>query len=547
MRRETTMKSFKAAILLPCILPGLVAGSQHDRPLQYANHLFNSIHSSMRQFGSSLNHNGMSLFIATVPEDIEFYHGTQSPYRVNGTEWLAFEPEHALLFARAWRGPPPGHGGKPEHPPPPGKPEHADRFAAPNSDEIESFDHGGQLARPRRRHRTESKGWSIFKRSRSNASRGDLAQKPIIDDNDLQGYLHTYRTKHALRLLYLDGQSAAKSSKGTLDIQDLVLLHDNPPMLNAKPPGLPGGGPMGESERAVSLCKLAQEEWGGRIDGFLRMEGGFEIILCDFAKDLDVVRILQTQSNRDAHAEDSFNYYQAVAARYDGIGGNRVTLNYEDFVSLFATEDALFFDETGRPRVRNESTNAIKELRTRIDDMVFRHQVPGGINWQAVADMVVGRYAHRIEYLASGEIQDVDLFKSEIDRALRPFIDHSARNRTTEIARCAAQFFPAHETTRSTAARAIFSVTSTICKALSAASIIDTTAHGTSMIRALRDWLAWTEWKKCRGCASNEVCFLPIWPIGSESDFERPMCRSDISKARGDYWWDFAGPHKIES
>jgi len=36
------------------------------------------------------------------------------------------------------------------------------------------------------------------------------------------GYFHTYRTKHPLRLLYLDGQAAAKSSFGTQDTQDKV-------------------------------------------------------------------------------------------------------------------------------------------------------------------------------------------------------------------------------------------------------------------------------------------------------------------------------------
>ncbi|WPH04642.1 Hypothetical protein R9X50_00753500 [Acrodontium crateriforme] len=539
------MKSLNAAVVLSCLLPSLVAGNQKDRPLQYANHLFNSIHSSMRQFGSSLNHNGMTLFMATVPEDTEFYHGTQSPYRVNGTEWLAFEPEHAMLFARARRGPPPDHRGPPR---PVGTYDHADQPVELDFDDIESFDHGRPPAAPRRGHRNGGRQrWSLFNRDKHHELRGDSKQNPIMEphdnDNDSHGYIHTYRTKHALRLLYLDGQSAAKSDKGTLDIQDLVLLHDNPPSVFAKPPGdSRGGGPMGESARAASLCNLAQERWGGRIDGILRMEGGFEIILCDFAKDLDIVRISQTQSNPNTQREDSFNYYQAVAARYDSIGGNRVTLNYEDFVSLFTNEEALSFDETNRPRVRNESTNAITNLRIQIDEMVFRHPNPDATNWQSIADMVVARYAHRIEYLASSEIKDIDLFKAEVDRALRPFIDHSARNRTTEIARCAAQFFPANATTSSTAARAIHGVTTTICKALSAASIIDTTAHGLSMMRALKDWLAWTEWKKCRGCASNEVCFLPIWPVGSASDFEKPVCRSDVMDAESDYWGGFGRP-----
>lgn len=41
----------------------------------------------MRQWGSSLNHNGMSFFMATVPTGTRFYHGTWSSERVMGMEW----------------------------------------------------------------------------------------------------------------------------------------------------------------------------------------------------------------------------------------------------------------------------------------------------------------------------------------------------------------------------------------------------------------------------------------------------------------------------
>jgi len=52
----------------------------------------------MRQFGSTLQHNGMSFAVVTMPEDTELYHGTFFSDRVNGTEWLAFEPEHAMVL-----------------------------------------------------------------------------------------------------------------------------------------------------------------------------------------------------------------------------------------------------------------------------------------------------------------------------------------------------------------------------------------------------------------------------------------------------------------
>jgi hypothetical protein len=803
------MKSFLALSLLPSTsalaLPGargsmVVQGQQ----VQHANHIFNAIHDSMRQWGSSLNHNGMSLFIAEVPEDVEFYHGTSSPYRVNGTEWLAFEPEHALMFARGGfggpggrkaRGPPGGPDGGTPPPPPPGT--------------VDGDEPGPHHEGPRedlKRHEKRGPSYADLL--------DDIAmEKPIheVADEERHGYLHTYRTKHPLRLLYLDGQSAAKSDKGTLDIQDLVLLHHEPPVLDVKPKksedgedcaekmhrdeskpeelrkcheeegeshhregrhyaidgnwrnrawikkffdehpddgperhhgppdfdghhdspsdrhhgpppppppghrppfgpppppehlppppppgsrpphgdepdcpppewaeaqhegpprehgppemfrdrhneqglgpahgtpedrhhGQPGGhheeggffafftrpftsngpedrhhrpadagrdqrpfsdkgpedrhhrpghdqhddqfddphlfdgehppashheerveeefrakdespphhGPMGEGQRADRLCRIAKKEWDGRIDGFLRMEGGFEIIICDFANHLDVVQIGQAKSGgrpgepggRDEG--EGINSLKAVAARYDGIGGDRVKLDYNNFVTLFTFVDAIFFDETGRPRVKN-GTDVIAPVRDAIKEMVLRAEPekPKKGDWQAVADMIVTRYADRIEYLSSGSIKDLEGFKAEVDRALRPFINYGERNATREIARCASQFLPSSITPSSPlAVRALESVSTVLCRTLSAASQTDSLHHGLSMIRGLKSWLGWTEWKKCRGCGVDEVCFLPIWPMGTKEDFEHPTCKSGADQGHGGYWGGF-GP-----
>jgi len=72
-----------------------------------APQIFNAIHSSMRQWGSSLFHNGMSFFPARIPKNTHLYHGTNIPYAVTGMEWLAFEIEHAELFSQPCVGRPP--------------------------------------------------------------------------------------------------------------------------------------------------------------------------------------------------------------------------------------------------------------------------------------------------------------------------------------------------------------------------------------------------------------------------------------------------------
>lgn len=616
----------KLVLVIPFIVGPVFAASNlpPTKPLHQhnANHIFNAIQSSMRQWGSSLNHNGMSIFLATVPEDVEFYHGTSNPYPVNGTQWLAFEPEHALIFARD-HGPPGGSDAGPGRPRRRPKGDRSGRSTYETG--RESF--GKDMTPPHRYGSKDDLGYHDHDQSPSPPPpphhfgheederrnewepehKGDenARQKPIsapkhpASDDKPPGYLHTYRTKHPLRLLYVDGQSAAKSTKGTLDMQDLVLLHENPPeeaveairrsrefaedegyssdrvrhgehhsndlgtpnesyvarssvASRAKDPRRPrGGGPLGESVRAERLCELARTEYKGRIDGVLRMEAGFEIILCDFAKHLDVVSIAAANPVTDgpgpgARSDDMLSYYQAIASRYDGIGGGRVVLDYDNFLTLFAVEDAHYFDEHGLPRVRNE-TKLISSFRRDIQDLALSDvSTAQGIDWQAVSDMITARYADRIAYLASGEVQDVQDFRAEASRAIRPHIDYGNRNTSHEIQHCSNYALPSTRPTEAAkgglAYDSIYTVNSVICRTLSEASAIDTLAHGLATMRGLKSWLGWTSWKRCSGCGPHEVCFLPIWPAGDVKDFEHPRCRSDFSGPPGNYWGGFGKP-----
>ncbi|GAB7357545.1 hypothetical protein MBLNU459_g0061t1 [Dothideomycetes sp. NU459] len=362
-----------------------------------------------------------------------------------------------------------------------------------------------------------------------------LEQEPLPSEHvnaQAPGYFHTYKTKHDLRLLYVDGQSAAKSDKGTLDVQDVVIINSNSSREHE---------PMfGEKQRADDMCKIAREEWSGRIDGILRMEGGFEIILCDFAAHLDVVEIAEfAPPESDGGRPMSFDYYRAVAARYDSIGGGRVALDYDHFVTVFSHADAIYFDETGRPRVQNGSVE-VSHVRQEITDMVLHaSNTSKSTDWQAVVDMIVTRYADRLEYLTSGAPRTIDQLKTELDRALRPFINYGSRNGSLEVERCAKQFLPTKADADTIAARAVADVSHTLCSSLAAAAADDKYETALSRIIDLKTYLSWTTWKRCKGCGMHEICFLPIWPVGSAEDFEQPKCRSNVSTGPGDngrYW-----------
>ncbi|KAG8887532.1 hypothetical protein FRB98_009495 [Tulasnella sp. 332] len=92
--------------------------------------------------------------------------------------------------------------------------------------------------------------------------------------------MYTFQVVKPLKVLYFDGSSAAKMPSGPMDTQE-ILTHG----------GLTDGGWRAETDRTriVELC-----EWGKDfgLDGFLRMEFDFEMMLCDFSVGMEVVSAL---------------------------------------------------------------------------------------------------------------------------------------------------------------------------------------------------------------------------------------------------------------
>lgn len=89
--------------MYPFCLLWLSALSTAISPSNNANRIFNAIHSSIRQWGSSIKHNGMSFFLASVPQGTVLYHGTSSLDALVNIGWVVFDPEHASVFARPSR------------------------------------------------------------------------------------------------------------------------------------------------------------------------------------------------------------------------------------------------------------------------------------------------------------------------------------------------------------------------------------------------------------------------------------------------------------
>ncbi|EXJ79457.1 hypothetical protein A1O3_08959 [Capronia epimyces CBS 606.96] len=536
--------------------------ANHDEQ-RNANHIFNAIHSSMRQWGSSLNHNGMSLFLAQVPAGTQFYHGTGLSQPVQGMEWLAFEPEHAINFARGHKAP----GKKAPNKAPGKKPPNKaplEGMADRPLDSIGGYEYEDPPPSSSASNVQNMLGPFPYSPDQNpvmaHVGRGRPRTRPLPERS---GWLHTYRTKSQLPLLYIDGMSAGKCDKGTLDTQDILLLN----VTNES------DGQFWERERAQRLCQMATETWNGKIKGFIRMEAGFEVILCSFADNLDFLQAVRAGPfaagdevpDPDPDTDDKSlrwrpsDWIRAIAARYDGIGGGRVTLNYDSFVTAYNYDLDLFTQDDGLPRLTDAAAAVLDKIRGDVDGMVNRWDpsltpMPAmSTDWQSIADMVVARYAKRLKYLTSGALTTSQELSAELGTFLRVFIDSDARNTTAEVDRCASQFIPAHVESPSVAvavavavaARAIRSVTATICSSLFAALDSDSPfSDSMTNLRSLVEYLAWTGWERCPECPLDQVCFIPMWPFGAVEDRQSPQCRNATElNGRSGYWGNFGPGH----
>lgn len=465
------------AYYFPSSAAGFLAGQTVSVP--NANHIFNAIHSSMRQWGSSIHHNGMSFFLATIPEGTQLYHGSPNSMPIEGTEWLAFEPEHAIVFAK-------------HH---------------------------------------------LVNLCEANKAAHHLLSPSLNNEKDCKelkpGYLHTYITAKNLQLIYIDGMSAANSVKGTQESQDRILFNDTLRGLVTK-----------ERSRANELCRMARDIWSGRIDGIIRMEAGFEVILCSSALKLKNVRITQARTHQISEGRpagqggddkgygswtlppDGYLWIKAIAARYHGIGGNRVVLNYDNFVTAYAYGLDLYEGGAKLPRLGHIKTQDLDPIRHALHSLIMADDIrEPSFNWQAVADMVIERYADSLKYLVSGDFTIIEFLHTEIERILRPFIDYSARNATDEANRCSDQFIVPQAPTETLAGQAVRSVLHSICSTLVAVLNEENHQRAIDELVNLVEYLAWSTWKECRGCKHNEICVIPLFPMGSVDDYENPQCR----------------------
>lgn len=545
-----------AAINDPPLAKGF--GPSQDVAQSRGPQIFNAINNAMRQWGSSLHHNGMSFYLATVPEGVIFHHGNDNETSPEGPEWLAYEIEHAEGFARGRR-PPPGRGPPGGGPPPPGD---GHGPSAHDDDEIRS-----------RKPKTPSR-FDLVLMKEEGKSQHAMADEPssdAIEDNEGQGgWLHTYRTTRPLRYLYVDGMSGGKTTMGTLDTQDYLLRSDKTTSYTMdKPPHKMAGGPMDERRRAYELCEMCYY-WD--LSGVIRMEAGFEIIHCDFKDGLEQVQALQRPDPKSGGpgrggSVGNFEFMRALSERYQGIGSSRTTVDFSSMVSAFFYPINLTNPDPKRPDLPRLSSVTDAELAAVKSDLnrviSERHDgINRTVDWQGVTDLIVARYADRLRYMTE-KISSASKLLDEINHLLTVYIDHSSKDPDqipSAISRCTNLYL--HGISPRTEAdtlvhAAVKTVTSEICtKLFDAREILTktpTSGYGSEpltlpdavkTIRSLMEYLGWARFKRCSQCDVDEVCMIPMWPFGTKEDYDSPRC-ANSSNTRGDgenYWGGFGRP-----
>lgn len=408
-------------------------------------------------------------------------------------------------------------------------------------------------------------GWLAFEPEVAEAFASDwllAAGQSSMSGTPGRGYVHIYRNRRDLKLLLVDGLSAAKTSYGTLDTQDLVLLEGSDLEKHQ----------FQDLGRAQELCKVVQP-WG--YDGLIRAEAGFEIISCNFTEALTQMKVKRTFFGDEKIGDSSMHIYQwvrAVGQRYDGLGA-RLKLDFSSMVSGLFYPVNTTNPDPAHPELKRLAATPIHHLRViknRVAEIAKADFQTFLIDWKYIVDTVVERFSDRLAAMADGNVGDAE-FLNEIETAAISYIDSTILDRHTDpatdqnallkqsIKDCMDQYlYPAlpfsqrwNEADHMLYHSVITVMNDTCTTFIQGWWDLRQAAHSgsdrqqrhslrnvKSQVAELTARLGWTAWRKARPCPVDEAMFVAMWPYGDNKDHFHPGCRkrSQFAMDRNDYW-----------
>lgn len=294
------------------------------------------------------------------------------------------------------------------------------------------------------------------------------------------------------------------------------------------------------------------------------MEAGFELILCNFSRNLELVEMRQRPDYgmREAYNDrQHFEYMRGVSMRYEGIAAGRVQLDYSSMVSAFFYPVNLTNPRPERaelPRLVSSDSSVLGRIRSDVKSSFSedRGEVKESVNWQGVVDLIVTRYSQRLQVITLPASENTTML-SEMNFLLAVFINYKDPDVEVATDKCSNHYLNgvASKTSQDHLIHAAISVvTQKICGSLFQARGIllegedtsdEAVAESKLVVEDLMEYLDWSTWRKCAKCAVDEVCFVAMWPWGGVVDHEHPGCMKPGYRLGPGLYWEVANPGEI--
>ncbi|KAG7843223.1 hypothetical protein KL942_000319 [Ogataea angusta] len=495
---------------------------QHLQPMDFANAsaVFNEVYDVLRQKNADINPISVSFIPAYIPEGTLLYHSNHRGQPPKSVEWVAMDYEFSYNFAHLSRNRPrkghgPGGPGGPGGPPP--------NFKPP----------GGK-----------------------SPSHGD--HPPNFDG---PSSLFTFQvTKPLDKVIVFGGASASKSLTGEMDTQFVlsqVADYDD----------------FDERIAADKICAWGKKHGG--LDGYVRLEVGFEMVICDFEEkmvpisnvslanatefiDFPPEKFAALDKREDLNAERSavidvvdamsgFEHYLAGARAYDG--DKRILLDFSKFVTPL--NRTFIHPDPYLRRIHNISSELKTELVNSVEEMLSTANDPyGSTNWQVVTDYIVDKFAPMLVNINSsfalyGQHENYQTLGTNLTAYTYNFIrrylsepDHELlpKHRAMAIWDYSHPYQPLKSTADFFVWNAItivqskivdtlydcFTLSKTLLSPLTGTTlpedIDDQILKVKSELSGLLESLHWAYYYRCsQSCNFDELCFVPTWgpsPLG---------------------------------
>lgn len=299
------------------------------------------------------------------------------------------------------------------------------------------------------------------------------------------------------------------------------------------------------------------------VEGFVRMEAGFEIIKCNFSDGLDFISHNRRPHRATPEGQSEgwlFEWLRAVTLRYNGIDGSRIVVDFSSMIhaGFYPTNLTNPDPENSHlPRLVSADPAQVARIRSDAKNIWLEKTSQPSVDWQGVVDMIEKRFSDRLQYLATKP--PIKSFLWEINVLLNTFINYESFSLEESIETCASHYLRSVETSTwpdKLIHVAVKAVTTRICSSLfqvranllarrnANGSEPEDTSKSVELIHELIAWLDWTAWRMCRpSCPYDQICLIAVSPFGNRDLHYNPRCVNSTGASESmsfddNYWFD---------